>query len=238
MIHKWQVVENLLGANIVDALVATLYNQVADFAEIHKNYLSALENLKAELGEDLQRCVRKLAVAVDMKCSAYLFYFGMLGLKMNYDHFINPLLPDCTWPQFDFDDFLRVGIAYDMPMYDRADKYIDKLRKELGDGHEALWDAVLHYETELELCGSKLAHFYGYLMGNELLFHCVPCYQPDPALNLRYQALLKDYFGKPINASQWEGFFDLSKWKIAPEGMVVPEDAFVLREAIWKETLV
>lgn len=235
MIHKWQVVDNLLGAGIVDALIATLYNQVSEFPEIHRNYLSAIDKLKEELGDDPQHYARKLLTAVDMKCSAQLFYFGVQGLKMNYEHFFNPMTPNCTWPQIDFDDCLRVGIAYELPMYDRAEKYICKLRAQLGAGHENLWDAVSSYEVSLEVCGSKLAHFYGYLGGNVLLPHCIPCYQPDPALTLRYTYLLEQYFGCPVNTNQWEGFFDPTTWKIAPNSAISPEDAFYLREAIWKE---
>lgn len=235
MIHKWQAIDNLLGAGTADALVVTLYNQTADFPDAHRKYLSALESLKEELGDDPKHRVHKLATAVDMKCSTLLFYCGLQGLKMNYEHFINPMLPNCTWPQIDFDDFLRVEIAQSLPLYGRADKYIGKLRKELGEGHEELWDAVLSYETELELCGSKLAHYYGYLIGNDLLWHCIPCYHSDPALDLRYRSMLEKYFGQPLDRSQWEGFFDMKKWKAAPEGIVSNEDAFVLREAIWKE---
>lgn len=237
MIHKWQVVNNLLGAGIVEALVATLYNQVSEFPEIHRNYLSAIDKLKEELEEDSQRCVRKLVTSIDMKGSSLLFYFGIQGLKMNYEHFINPMAPNCTWSQVDFDDFLRLGIAYELPMSDRAEKYIRKLRVQLGEGHDYLWDAVSSYEAALEVCGSKLAHFYGYLIGNDLLCHCVPCYQPDPALTLRYEFLLEKYFGMPVNASQWEGFFDLSSWQIAPDGPVSLENAFTLREAIWNDIL-
>ena len=235
MIHKWQVVDNLLGAGIVEALVATLYNQVSDFPETHRNYIAAIEKLREGKDEESQRCVRKLVAAIDMKCSALLFHFGMQGLKMNYEHFINPMSPDCTWSQIDFDDFLRVGITHRMPMYDRAERYIHKLRAKLGEGHDYLWDAVLSYETALEVFGTKLAHFYGYLAGNELLWHCIPCYQADPALTLRYEYILEQYFGTPLNLNQWEGFFDLSSWKIAPEGILRAEEAFSLREAVWKE---
>ena len=156
---------------------------------------------------------------------------------MNCDHFLNPMTPNCTWPQIDFDDYLRLNIAYEMPLYNHGEKFIHKFRTQLGEGHDYLWDAVLSYETALEVCGSKLAHFYGYLAGNQLLYHCIPCYQVDSALTLRYEYLLEQYFGTPLNTSQWEGFFDLNTWKIAPEGIIISENAFTLREAIWLETL-
>lgn len=237
MIHKWQVVDNLLGTGIVDALVATLYNQVSDFPEIHQNYLSAIQKLEEALGEDNQHRVHKLVAAIDMKCSAQLYFFGVQGLKMNCDHFLSPMAPNCTWPQIDFDDFIRMEIAYEMPLYKRAEKFMHKFRTQLGEEHDYLWDAVLSYETALEVCGSKLAHFYGYLAGDQLLWHCIPCYHSDPALTLRYKYLLEQYFGTPLNTNQWEGFFDLSTWKIAPEGIISPENTFALREAIWNEAL-
>lgn len=237
MIHKWQVVDNLLGSRIVDALVATLYNQVSDFPETHQNYLSAIDKLKKELGEDNQNHVRKLVAAIDMKCSGQLYYFGLQGLKMNCDHFFNPMTPNCTWPQIDYDDFIRTEIACELPLYRHGEKFINKFRIQLGEGHDDLWDAVLSYETALEVCGSKLAHFYGYLAGNQLLCHCIPCYQADPGLTLRYEYMLEKYFGTPINTNQWEGGFDPKTWKSAPDEIISPEDAFCLREAIWKETL-
>lgn len=237
MIHKWQVFDNLLGSRIVDALIATLYNQVSDFPEMHRNYLSAIQKLEEELGEDDQHRVCKLVAAIDMKCSAQLYFFGIQGLKMNCDHFLNPMTPNCTWPQIDYDDYLRMEIAYEMPLCKHAEKFIDNFRVQLGDGHDYLWDAVLSYETALEVCGSKLAHFYGYLAGNQLLRHCVPCYQSDPALTLRYEYLLEQYFGTPVNTNQWEGFFDPRTWQISPSGIISPEDTFYLREAIWKDTL-
>ena len=107
----------------------------------------------------------------------------------------------------------------------------------MGEGHDDLWDAVLSYETALEVCGSKLAHFYGYLAGNQLLCHCIPCYQADPGLTLRYEYMLEKYFGTPINTNQWEGCFDPKNWKSAPGEIINSEDALCLREAIWKETL-
>ena len=237
MIHKWQVVDNLLGSRIVDALVATLYNQVSDFPETHRNYLSAIEKLTAELGEGSQHQVRKLVAAIDMKCSAQLFYFGVQGLKMNYDHFLNPMTPNCTWPQIDFDDYIRMEFAYELPMYKHGEKFMHKFRTQLGGEYDYLWEAILSYETALEVCGSKLAHFYGYLAGDQLLWHCIPCYHSDPALTLRYKYLLEQYFGTPVNTNQWEGFFDTKAWKNAPDAIISPEDASYLREAIWKDTL-
>ena len=237
MIPKWQVVDNLLGSHTVDSLVSTLYNQVPDFTEIHLNYLSAIKMLEKELGEDNQQHIRKLVAAIDMKYSALLYYFGVQGLKMNYEHFLNPMTPNCTWPQIDFDDYLRVGIVYELPMYTRAEKFIRKFRIQLGEGYDYLWDPILSYETALEVYGSKLAHFYGYLAGNQLLRHCIPCYQSDPSLTLRYEYLLAQYFGTPLDTHQWEGIFDPNTWKIAPDEIITREDAFYLRETIWKETL-
>ena len=194
--------------------------------------MAAIERLREQSGEDAKHDVDKYVVAIEQKCSAFLFYAGMLGLKMNYDHFRNPMAPTAVWKQVDFDDFLRVELASDMPRYRAASWYMQSFPYELP---EEIHEAISEYETDLEICGLKLAHYYGYLMGNDLLRHCVPGYQPDISLAQRYRHMLEQYFGSPINTSQWDGMIQLGKWKTAPLGEFDSQEILVYREQICKQ---
>ena len=65
---------------------------------------------------------------------------------------------------------------------------------------KAILERILEeYGTEyicyLETVGPKLAHYYGYLLGNAMLHRVIPGYQPDLALTLGYFTMLKNYFG-------------------------------------------
>lgn len=202
MIHKMKVLDNFLGKDIVNALTETLYNQTEDFPEIHQTYLAAIEKLREQLGPDAKCDIDKYMVAVEKKCSALLFFAGMLGLKMNYEHFANPIAPTVVWNQVDFDDFLRVDLAYDMPLYREGSRYMESFSHEIP---EDIREAIHAYEVDLEVSGMKLAHYYGYMLGNDLLRHCVPGYHPDICLSLRYKDLLEKYFGRPLCTDRWEG---------------------------------
>ena len=231
MIHELKVLDNFLGKDIVNALIETLYNQTEDFPEIHQKYMAAIEKLREQLGPDAKHDIDKYVVAIEMKCSALLFFAGMLGLKMNYEHFMNPMAPTAVWKQVDFDDFLRVELAYNMPLYKAASRYIQSFPYEIPD---ELDEAISEYETDLETCGLKLAHYYGYLMGNDLLRHSVPGYQPDISLALQYKHMLEQYFGCPLSADQWDGAIQLGKWKIAPLAEFDSQEVLVFREQICK----
>ena len=52
--------------------------------------------------------------------------------------------------------------------------------------------------SHLETVGPKLAHYYGYVLGNQLFPHVIPGYVADPQLTLRYRHTLEAYFGVHI----------------------------------------
>ena len=89
----------------------------------------------------------------------------------------------------------------------------------------------------MECAGNKLAHYYGYLMGNELLANCIPGYHPDMVLDIKYTHMIEDYFGKRISMDQWEGCIFVKDWKIAPLAEEDPQNTMLCREEIWKESL-
>ena len=196
MISKMQFMDSLVGKPVVDALIHTLYNQMEDFPSIYQAYLDAVEKLHAELGPEAKNEIKKYITAIEQMCASNLYYAGTQGLKMNYDHFVNPMTPNCTWPQVDYDDYFRPYIAESLPLYQTAYRFKEKFEKQLPEHIESVIEAVTSYETALECGGIKLAHYFGYLMGNELLCHCVPGYQPDMVLDIKYTQILERYFGK------------------------------------------
>lgn len=238
MISKMQMLDTLLGKQVVDALIETLYVQTDDFPGIHQAYLEAIEKLYADLGPAANHSIQKYVTAIEQQCASNLFFAGVQGLKMNLEHFRNSMVPNCTWAQVDYDDYLRVDLAYSLPLYEAAQKYIEKFEKNLPAELQETNDAIIRYRTALEVSGMKLAHFYGYLIGDDLLRNCVPGYQPDYVLGMRYRHMLEQYFGGTLRMDQWEGCIPVKNWKYAPVNEVDPQNTYVLREEIWKEAFV
>ena len=232
--YKYQIIDELIGRGNVYALVRTLHNQTDDFPGIYANYKESLKRIGELIGGDPEKIIKKLEVAIDMKCGENMFWCGLEGLKMNYRHFIDPYAPNCTWRNVDYDDYLRIEITGALPACTAADGYIESVRKMVEDKEEDAWDAVNAYEVALELCGMKLAHYYGYLAGNDILRHYVPAYHSDPALDLRYRSQLEDYFGCPLRTDEWDGAYRIADWVVAPIQLSDPVSDAVLREEILK----
>ena len=238
MISKMQFMNSVLGKPIVDAVVQTLYNQSNDFPAIYEAYLAAVEKMHAVLGPDAKHEIQKYVTAIEQMASSNLYYAGMQGLKMNYDHFVNPMTPNCTWPQVDYDDYLRPHMADQLPLYETAYRFKQKFEKQLPEELREAEEAVCSYETALECSGMKLAHYYGYLMGNELLCHCIPGYYRDMVLDIKYTHMIEGYFGRRISMDQWEGCFFVKDWKTAPIPEENLQDTICLREEIWNDAAV
>ena len=162
MISKMQFMDSLIGKTVVDALIQTLYNQMVDFPSIYHAYLDAVEKLHAELGPEAKNEIKKYITAIEQMCASNLYYAGTQGFKMNYDHFVNPMTPNCTWPQVDYDEYLRPYIAESLPLYQTACRFKEKFEKQLPEHIESVIEAVTSYETALECGGIKLAHYFGY----------------------------------------------------------------------------
>lgn len=204
MMSKKQLLDTLLGKQIVDALIETLYVQTDDFPGIHQAYLEAIEKLGVELGSGQKDNIQEYIAAIEQQCASSLFFAGVQGLKMNLEHFRNPMTPNCTWEQVDDNDYLRADMAYALPMYQSAETYIEQFEQNLPADLRELCDAIACYKAALEVSGMKLAHFCGYLMGNDLLRCCVPGYRSDRVLDFRYKRMLEQFFGGPLHMEQWE----------------------------------
>lgn len=54
-------------------------------------------------------------------------------------------------------------------------------------------EPICEYYAYWETVGWKLAHFWGFLLGNQLLGHVIPGYIPDLLTAIRYQMMLEAY---------------------------------------------
>ena len=233
MIHEMTMLQNLSGRKTYEALVHTLYNQCKEFPDIYQKYLDAIAQLRTELGNNTTPSVDMFVTAIEMQCCSNMLFAGFQGLKMNYDHFLNPMMPNITWKQIDFTETWREELSGDLPMYHCAQVVIDDFFNQLTEEQrERLYEPIGEYESELHVTAPKLAHYYGYKMGNSLLRLVVPAYHDDPTIDLRYSRILEDYFGRPLDMSQWEGCFNPKVWKFAPFEERDEQDDVTYREQV------
>lgn len=173
MIDMKNIMEQLTGQALTNSLIEFLEQHCEDFSEIREKYQEAIA--QTEKGKEL-------AEAIDAQTASDLLFSAALGLKANLDHFRDPIAR--TFLEVDPETYLQESVAHSMPQYIEAQKILNTV---------GVNDAIIEYTTYLETFGPKLAHYFGYLLGDELLPKIIPGYQPDLLLTNRYQAWLQEY---------------------------------------------
>ena len=188
----------LFGQGIAEAMIEKLLEWSEEFREDHEKYVVALEQLRKEYGD----CVDAIHAAVLRECASDLAFAGMLGLKMNIDHYMNAMSPNCTWEQVDYNDYLREDIARNLPEHQEAETIIEDFWRKLPKEKQKLYSAIWEYQSHLVTVGPKLAHYYGFLVGNEILWRLIPGYAPDFMLTTRYTDMVEKFFQKALWKSE------------------------------------
>lgn len=190
MLSMKAILEHLTGHHIVETFVQRMAEESEDFATDHRRYIEAIEALRKELGD----AVTDEIDAIEQQCASDLLFSGLLGLKANLDNFIDPVARNFL--DVDFEVYLREETAHRLPQYEHAQKIRDRFYSLLSPAQKEIYKDVITYTSHLETVGPKLAHYFGYLLGNELLPRVVPGYHVDSALTIQYNTMLQDYFGE------------------------------------------
>lgn len=190
MLSMKTILENLTGHHMVEAFVQWLAEESEDFAADHQRYTAAIDALRKELGP----AVTDETDAIEQQFSSELLFSGLLGLKANLDNFIDPVARNFL--DVDFETYLREETAHRLPEYERAQKLRDRFYSQLTSAQKETYADITAYTSHLETVGPKLAHYFGYILGNDLLPRVVPGYHADPVLTMRYTDMLNRYLGK------------------------------------------
>lgn len=190
MLSMGTIREQLTSHHIVEAFAQWLAKEYEDFAADHQRYMDAIASLQQELGNDVTDEID----AIERQCASDLLFSGLLGLKANLDYFIDPVARNFL--DVDFDVYLREETAHRLPDYEQAQKVRNRFYSQLTPEQKEIYEDVITYTCHLETVGPKLAHYFGYILGNTLLPRVVPGYHSDMALTIQYKTMLGDYFGK------------------------------------------
>lgn len=193
MITMQTVLNQLTGTGLSDSLVQIMTEECAEFAAARKQYAHTMDILRAGLGEAAAEAAMD---AIRQQTASSLLFCGALGIKANLDNFINPL--SRNFLEVDPEIYLREETSRRMPEYASAQRVLDQFYASLSPDQRVLYEDIAAYRSHLETAVPKLAHYYGYLLGNELLPRIIPGYHRDTALTAQYQRMLRDYFGETV----------------------------------------
>lgn len=190
MLRIKEVMGQLSGKGVVDAFIAALSESLEDFSQVQRQYAEAMEALQTALGDSLS--VQEERDAIESQTASGLLFSAYLGLKANLDNFINPM--GRCFLEVDSDVYLRENLACRLPEYERAQAARNRFYARLSPAQREIYEGVVAYTSYLETVGPKLAHHFGYMLGNELLPRVIPGYVADPVQTARYKTMIRGYF--------------------------------------------
>lgn len=196
MLTMQTILNQLMDGEIYDALIEMM-QKIEDFSDARQQCENALTVLRAELRDDTTPSVGDVMKAIRQQTVSNLLFSGFLGIKANLDNFINPIARN--FMDVDPETYLREDIAQRLPDYEQASRVLTQFRDLLSFDQQAMYEDITSYSSILETVVPKLAHYCGYLLGNELLPRVILGYLPDMALTAQYRMMMRDYFGRQIN---------------------------------------
>ena len=186
-------IEKVSYKEIVASLVDIMATNFEDFAMELARFQKTISLLENELGEDSSSCVAEEIAAIDQQIGSILLFSFFLGFKANLDHFIDPI--GRTFLDVDAETYLREDVAKRLSNYRNAQCVQEQFYTGLTPTQQERYEDITAYISHLETVGPKLAHYYGYMLGNQLFPHIIPGYGADMLLTLQYRHMLENYLG-------------------------------------------
>lgn len=179
---------------IVAPLVAAMAENFEEFATDQTRFQETIASLEAAPEKGATPSASDLVDAIYRQIGSSLLFSCFLGLRANFDHFMDPV--SRTFLDVDPEIYLREDMAKRFPDYIHAQQVQDQFYAALSPTQQ--YEDIAEYISHLETVGPKLAHYYGYVLGNQLFPHVIPGYVSDSQLTLRYRHTLEKYLGVRI----------------------------------------
>ena len=184
--------EKISYTEMVATLVDTISINSEEFVAEQTNFNETISLLKTELDPNTSPSVDDVVDAIYQQIGSSLLFSCFLGFKANLDHFIDPV--SRTFLDVDPEIYLRENIARQLPDYRNAQHDLEPFYATLSPAQKGKYEEdIITYICHLETVGPKLAHYYGFLLGNQLFPHVVPGYVADTQLTLLYRYTLEEY---------------------------------------------
>ena len=197
MLSENAIFEKISYKELVTKLVDVIAANSIEFAADQAHFDETISLLKTELEQDTSPSATDLVDAIYQQIGSTLLFSYCLGLKDNLAHFIDPV--SRTFLDVDPEMYLRENIARQLPDYLQAQHVQEQFYRTLSPKQKEKYDdGITTYICHLETVGPKLAHYYGYLLGNQLFPHVITGYVSDTQLLIQYRYMLEVYCGLNI----------------------------------------
>ena len=165
-----------------------------NFLQEEQQYLRAEDALKEAVGDSVSPTASEYIAAREQEICAELIYVAWLGFQQNLECFQNPI--NTMFLKMDYEDFHRERRMHTLPEVQKALKTINafyEVLRTLPEEKRNLTEGITDNMSYLETTGYKLAHYFGFILADQFLYHVVPGYVSDPVTKMQYRWDLQRY---------------------------------------------
>ena len=191
------LVDQLIDPKSVMSKVKEILREVdSDYEKEEQAFLAACATFEAGLGDSVSFTAQDYLDALEESFASDIVFVVGRGFKLNLDIYRNPV--NALAFKLDYEDLHQERMMPLVPAAKKANKasydYLEELRALHRDKLDLLHDVDSFY-TYLQTVGYKVAHYYGYLLADQLLPHLIPGYYADSVYVSTYGLILNKDIG-------------------------------------------
>ena len=190
-----QNIPTLLQHNLMDYLLSAMEETFPEYVSSREKKEAAIKQLDGSISH-ATISIREDEAAIMQQIASTAFFSALLGLKANLDNYIDPV--KTCFLDVDPEIYLREAIAHNLLSYSHAETIRNQFYDTLTPEEQNIYAPIQDYACCLETITPKLAHYFGYILGNYLLPKVIPGYVPDNIRTIQYQHYLSRYFSRKL----------------------------------------
>lgn len=189
------VLKQLTNAHSITQDMKDILREIdPEFLNEEVKFLQAAAALERELGTSISPSASEYLSALEEEYTSAVVYFSWQGLMLNLKIFDNPV--NTLLLKADYEDLLRENRLSVIPTVKKARRTINTFYdalKEFPENISSLIETISDFYAYLENTGYKLAHYFGFRLGDSFLYHVIPGYTDDSVNTSLYTMRLRDY---------------------------------------------
>ena len=191
------LVDQLINPKTIMAKVRDVLREVdPDYEKEEQAFIAACSSLESGIGDSVTITPQSYLEALEEEFASDIVFVIGRGFKLNLDIHNNPV--NALAFKLDYEDLHEERKMHLLPFAEKANKTTYAFLEELRASHRDkldLLDGVNSYYNYLKTTGYKVAHYYGFLLADQLLPHLIPGYYADSVYVSTYGLILHNDIG-------------------------------------------
>ena len=187
-IPKPQFIDSFL----IEEMKRYLSERCSDYAEAEKKYLRRVREFEST-EDNAESLINGIIMQHENTIAACMLFAGYRGFEANIDNFQKSKR---SFSQFyEPEQYLNERVMKSMPIPVQTTLELRNAYETMTEEQKELYEDIANYFILLEDHGTKLSHFYGYMLANHLLYKIIPGYVEDQFQTHSYTKKLSTYLG-------------------------------------------